>query len=151
MTGGGAYTTLAQVGVSTGAAVGTGTVSQSSLDGMLSVDTSTLENALNTNFSAVKSLFTNPTQTYATEGLGQRLDTILTGFTAPLTSGGYLEEGISGEQSTITQLQAQVTAWNARLAVKQQNYEAEFTAMETALSGTQSLSAELTGQIATLS
>lgn len=108
MANGGAYSALSEVGVSTGDAVGTGAISQASLDGMLTVDTTTFENALNTNFSAVQALFTNPTQDYESQGLGQRLDTILNQFTAPSASGGYLDDAIDGESSTITSLQDEV-------------------------------------------
>jgi len=148
--GGGAYSTLAQVGVSTGVAVGSGSVSQDSLNGMLVVDSGTFENALSSNFSAVKALFTNATNAYGTEGVGQRLNTILTQYTEPGAAGGYLDNAIAGTTSSITALQTQVTAWDQRLAVMQQNYETEFTNMETALEGTQSVGAELTSQIATL-
>ena len=150
ITGGGTFSTLSQVGVSTGAAVGTGAVSQDSLNGMLVVDSTTFANALSSNFSAVKALFTNATNKYGTEGVGQRLNSILTQYTEPGADGGYLENAIDGTTSSITTLQAQVTAWNQRLALVQQNYETEFTNMETALEQTQSVGSQLTSQIATL-
>jgi flagellar hook-associated protein 2 len=150
MSTGGAYSTLAQVGVSTGAAVGSGSISQDSLNGMLTVDAGTFSTALATNFDAVKALFTNATGKYATEGIGQRLDTILNQYTEPSSSGGYLANAIDGETSSITELQGEVSDWQQRLALKQQNYETEFTNMETALSQTQSVGAELSSQISSL-
>jgi flagellar hook-associated protein 2 len=148
---GGAYTSLAQVGLSTGAAVGSGSISQDSLDGKLTLDTTAFENALNTNFSAVKSLFTNATGSYTTEGLAQRLNGILTPMTSSSLLGGYLGSAISGETTTISELQSQVTDWDQRLALKQQMYETEFTNMETALSQAQSIGAQLSSQISGLS
>jgi flagellar hook-associated protein 2 len=151
MSNGGAFSTLAQVGVSTGVAVGTGSINQNSLDGMLTVDTATFENALNTNFDAVKSLFTNPTSDYQSQGLGQRLNTLLNSYTAPSSSGGYLNDQINGGASAVTNLQNEVANEQELLATKQQNYETEFTNMETALEGTQSLSSQLSSAITSLS
>jgi flagellar hook-associated protein 2 len=149
-TAGGAFSTLASVGVSTGDAVGSSAISQSSLDGLLTVDTGTFENALNSNFAAVQNLFTNPTTDYNTQGLGQRLDTILNQYTAPAAAGGYLAEQENDEGSQITDLQNSIANWQQILATKQQNYESEFTNMETALEGTQSVSAALTSDIGQL-
>jgi flagellar hook-associated protein 2 len=149
--GGGAFTALAEVGVSTGDPVGSGAISQSSLDGLLTVDTSTFEDALNSNFQSVQTLFTNPSSDYNSQGLGERLNTLLNSYTAPSVVGGYLNEQIAGEGSMITSLQDQVANWQQILATKQQNYETEFTNMESALEGTQSVSAQLTGDIGSLS
>jgi flagellar hook-associated protein 2 len=150
MQNGGQYTSLAQVGLSTGAAVGDGPLSQDSINGMLTVDTTTLETALNTNFDAVKSLFTNSTNNYSTEGLGQRLDGILQQYTNPSALGGYLSTEIDNETSTISDLQSQVADWDQRLALKQQMYQQEFTNMETALSQAQSIGSQLSSQISQL-
>lgn len=144
------YSSLAQVGLSTGAAVGTGNLSSDSIDGKMTVDTTAFTSALNTNFDQVKALFTNATNDYSTEGLGQRLDGILTPFTSSSALGGYLGTAVDNETSTITELQAQVTDWDQRLALKQQTLQAQFTAMETALSQSQSTSASLTQSIAQL-
>ena len=78
--------TLAQAGLSTGAAVGTGSISQSSLQGDLTLDTTALSTALTTNFSDVKNLFSNVTNTYNTEGLVQRLNGVLNGYVGPAGS-----------------------------------------------------------------
>ncbi len=150
ITGAGAFTSLAQVGLSTGAAVGTGSISQDSLDGKLTLDTTAFESALNTNFDSVKALFTNATGKYATEGLGQRLNGILNQYTEPAISGGYLNSAIDGQTTAITELQSQVTDWDARLALKQQMLQTEFTNMETALSQAQSVGSQLSSQIASL-
>jgi flagellar hook-associated protein 2 len=150
MSGGSTFKTLASVGLSTGAAAGNGAISQDSLDGKLTVDTNAFETSLNTNFDSVKALFTNATGKYATEGLGQRLNTILNQYTEPAISGGYLNQGIAGETNTITELQGQITDWDARLALKQQMLQTEFTNMETALSQAQSVGSQLSSQISSL-
>jgi flagellar hook-associated protein 2 len=144
------YTSLAQIGLSTGAAVGSGTLNDNSINGLLTVDTTTFENALNTNFTAVKALFTNATNSYTTEGLGQRLNGILSQYTLPSAAGGYLPSEIDNETNTIKDLQSQVSDWTQRLALKQTMYENEFTQMETALSQAQSVGSQLSSQIAQL-
>jgi flagellar hook-associated protein 2 len=141
------YSSLAQVGLSTGAAVGTGDLSSDAIDGKLTVDTTAFTTALTNNFDQVKALFTNATGSYSTEGLGQRLSGILTPFTSSSALGGYLSTEVDNETATITSLQSQVTDWDQRLALKQQTLQAQFTAMETALSQSQSTSASLTQSV----
>src|SRR5581483_11915966 len=105
--GGGTYTSLAQVGLSTGAAVGTGALSADSIAGKLTVDHGKLDAALAADFDAVKALFTN-----ATEGLGQRLAGILGPYTSSSLLGGYLDTKIDGETETVAELQRQVADWD---------------------------------------
>jgi flagellar hook-associated protein 2 len=144
------YQQLSQVGLSTGAAVGSGSLNSDAIDGKMTVDMTKFTTALNSNFDATKALFTNSTGQYATEGLGQRLQGIISPYTAPLALNGYLNTSIDSETSTIKDLQGQVNDWETRLAIKQQTLQAQFTAMETALSQTQSESASLTSAIAQL-
>jgi flagellar hook-associated protein 2 len=141
------YSSLAQVGLSTGAAVGTGDLNSDAIDGKLTVDTTAFTTALTTNFDQVKALFTNATGSYSTEGLGQRLSGILSPYTSSSALGGYLNTEVDNETNTIKTLQAQVTDWDQRLALKQQTLQAQFTAMETALSQSQSTSASLTQSV----
>jgi len=148
--GGGTYTSLAQVGLSTGAAVGTGALSADSIAGKLTVDHGKLDAALAADFDAVKALFTNATGSYATEGLGQRLAGILGPYTSSSLLGGYLDTKIDGETETVAELQRQVADWDERLALKQQLYERQFTAMESALAQAQAISAQLAAQIVQL-
>ena len=138
---------LSQVGVSTGATTGSGTVSQDAVDGKLALDAGKLTTMLQTRFSDAKALFTNATDDYSTEGVGQRLSDILD---SQLKTGGVLDSRISSEQSTIDLLGRQADDWNARLTTKEQQLRAQFTAMETALSQSQSLQAQLASQIAGL-
>ena len=144
------YSSLAQVGLSTGAAVGTGDLSSDSIDGKLTVDTTKFTDALTSNFDQVKALFTNATGSYSTEGLGQRLSGVLSPFTSSSALGGYLSTEVDQETSTIQELQTQVTDWDQRLALKQQTLQAQFVAMESALSQSQSTSAGLTQSISRL-
>jgi flagellar hook-associated protein 2 len=98
----------------------------------------------------VKALFTNVTGSYASEGLAQRLGGILTPWTASSASNGLLSSRIDGETRTITDLQGQSKDWDQRLALRQQMLQAQFTAMETALSQAQSQSGWLDSQMKSL-
>jgi flagellar hook-associated protein 2 len=141
---------LAQVGLSTGTATGGGPLSSDSIDGKLTIDTGKFSTALASNFGNVKALFTNVTGSYSSEGLAQRLDGVLKPWTASSASNGLLNLRIDGETKTLTDLQAQSTQWDQRLAIRQQTLQAQFTAMETALSQAQSQSSWLDGEIAKL-
>ena len=147
---GGQYTSLAQVGVSTGAAVGSGPLSEDAIHGVITIDEATLQHALTTNFDAVKSLFTHVGTGYASEGLGQRLNGILSRYTNPSALGGYLSTAADNESTTLKELLNQVADWDKRLALKQQMYQQEFSRMETALSQAQSIGSQLSSQISKL-
>jgi flagellar hook-associated protein 2 len=138
---------LGDVGLSTGKAVGTGTISQDSLEGKLSLDTDQLTSALASNFSAVKALFTNATGTTSTEGLTQRLDDIIN----PVANAtGSLASRITSEQSLISSYTSQIAAIEQRVTLHETALRAQFTAMETAVSQMQSTSSSLSGQISSL-
>ncbi|HEY1370790.1 MAG TPA: flagellar filament capping protein FliD [Gaiellaceae bacterium] len=142
--------TLSQVGLSTGATTGSGSIDQDAVDGKLSLDTDTLADQLSSNFAQVKSLFTNATSSYDTEGLGQRLSGIVDPWLTDATAGGILQSRIAGEDDTIKELKDQQSDWDQRLALKEQQYRAQFTALETALSQAQTQGQWLSGQIASL-
>jgi flagellar hook-associated protein 2 len=135
---------LSQIGISTGSAVGTGTISQSSLDGDLTVDTSALSSALTTNFTAVKQMFSNVTNTYSSEGLAQRLNGVVNRY---IGTNGIVNTEIAGEGSIISELQTEKADWDVRLAQKEQALRAQFTQMEVAMSQSQSQSSWLSAQI----
>jgi flagellar hook-associated protein 2 len=139
---------LSLVGISTGKTVGSGTLNQDAIDGRLSLDTDKLSDVLTDRFSEVKKLFTNITGTYATEGLAQRLDALIK---PQVQTGGVLAARISGSQSTIDDLKQRQTDIETRVALRETQLRAQFTAMETALSQSQSLMSQLSGQFAALS
>jgi flagellar hook-associated protein 2 len=142
------FTTLSQVGLSTGAAVGKGALNQNSIDGQLTLDASTLSSQLAASFQNVKNLFTNATGSYSNEGLAQRLNGILGSYTG---TNGILSGQITGESSLIASLNQQKADWDVRLQEKQQTLQTKFTAMETALSQLQSQGSWLSGQLSGLS
>jgi flagellar hook-associated protein 2 len=146
----GTMQSLVQAGLSTGKPTGTGSLSSDAIDGKLTLDTATFSSALTSNFSNVKALFTNVTGSYATEGLGQRLNDLIKPWTASSASNGLLNSRIDNETKTISDLQGQSANWDVRLQTRQQMLQAQFTAMEVALGKAQSQSAWLDGQIAQL-
>jgi flagellar hook-associated protein 2 len=139
---------LSLVGLSTGKSVGSGTINQDSLEGLLTLDTDKLSDVLTNRFSDVKKLFTNVTGTYASEGLAQRLDDLV----KPLVqTGGVLASRIDGSQTTINDLKQRQQDIETRVALRETQLRAQFTAMETALAQSQSLQSSLSGQFAALS
>ena len=139
---------LSLVGLSTGKTVGSGTINQDSIEGLLTLDSDKLSDMLTNRFSDVKKLFTNITGTYASEGLAQRLDDLIS---PQVRTGGILATRIAGEQTTIDDLKQRQSDIETRVALRETQLRNQFTAMETALSQSQSLQSQLAGQFAALS
>jgi flagellar hook-associated protein 2 len=135
---------MSSIGLGTGAAVGTGAISQQSLNGDLTLDTNALEKALSTNYSAVKQMFSNVTNTYSTEGMVQRLNGVLGGY---IGTGGVLNSAIASEGTLINELGDQKAMWDVRLNDKETALRTQYTNMETALSQAQSQGSWLASQI----
>jgi flagellar hook-associated protein 2 len=131
---------LGNIGLSTGAAVGSGTISQDSLEGKLTLDTTAFQSALASNFSGVKALFTTTTGSYSSEGLSQRMDDLINPQAGPL---GVLRTRITSEASLITSYASQVADIEQRVALHEQQLRTQFTAMETAVAQLQQTSASL--------
>ncbi|HET7172524.1 MAG TPA: flagellar filament capping protein FliD [Gaiellales bacterium] len=139
---------LSLAGLSTGKTVGSGTINQDSIEGLLTLDSDKLSDMLTNRFSDVKKLFTNVTGTYASEGLAQRLADLIT---PQVQTGGILATRIAGEQTTIDDLKQRQSDIETRVALRETQLRNQFTAMETALSQSQSLQSQLAGQFAALS
>jgi flagellar hook-associated protein 2 len=131
---------LGSVGLSTGKAVGSGTISQASLEGQLTLDTDKLTSALASNFSGVKALFTNATGTYSSEGLSQRMDDIIN---PQAGSNGILASRVTSEQSLVSSYSQQIADIEQRVTMQEANLRAQFTAMETAVAQLQASSSSL--------
>ncbi len=139
---------LGLVGLSTGKTVGGGTINQDSIEGLLTLDSDKLSDMLTNRFSDVKKLFTNVTGTYDSEGLAQRLDDLIR---PQVQTGGVLASRIDSQQSAINDLKQRQKDIETRVALRETQLRAQFTAMETALSQSQSLMSQLSGQFAALS
>ena len=131
---------LGNIGLSTGAAVGSGTISQDSLEGKLSLDTTKLQSMLASNFTGVKSLFSNPTGSFSSEGLSQRMDDLIN---PQAGVSGTLAGRITSEASLIQSYSQQIADIEQRVTMHEASLRAQFTAMETAVAQLQSSSSSL--------
>ena len=136
---GSAYGSLAALGIS----VGSG--------GDLSINNSTLANALSTNPAAVQSFFTGSTGTTdsaitsSSTGLAAQFSSFLTQVTG--TSGSVTEElaGLNSQLTANTSAQASV---NAQASALQAQLTAQYTALDAQMASISSLSSYMTQQIA---
>jgi flagellar hook-associated protein 2 len=133
---------LSDLGISTGDA--SGTINQDSVSGKLTLDTDKLANAIQTNPSGVRDLLAG---TGTVNGWSQRFGAIVDGVAGPT---GTLSSRISGEGDEVKELASSISDWNDRLTLRQTALQAQFTAMETALSQSQSQGQWLSGQLASL-
>jgi flagellar hook-associated protein 2 len=142
---------LAEVGLSTGKSTGTGALDQSAVKGQLTLDTAKLAEKLSSGFADVKQLFTNETSDYKTQGLQQRLDTLVDPWLhGNGTTGAILDARITSSDSIISSLKDREADLDVRLAAKEKSLRMQFTALETALAKAQSQGSWLAGQIASL-
>lgn len=131
-------TNMTDIGVSTGATTGSGTVSSSALAGDLTLNTSTLSAALASNPSGVQQLL---------EGWANSFSSLVNSAAEP---GGTIDLRVQGDSDQISDLGNQITDMQASLADQQTQLTNQFAALEAALSENQSESASLTQQLASL-
>jgi len=94
-------------------------------DGTLSVDSPTLNNALQNNFSAVQTLF------QTTTGVGQAIQKSLTALTNPAK--GALNVDMNGIANQVTDLNSQISDFQLQLQATQKQLTAEYTTINTTL------------------
>ncbi|HET6447890.1 MAG TPA: flagellar filament capping protein FliD, partial [Conexibacter sp.] len=133
---------LADLGVSTGSA--SATVSRDALAGKLEIDDDVLDAALANNPSGVRDLLAGPANA---GGWARAFETIVHNAD---TTGGTIDVRITGADAELKRLQQSMADMDDRLALKEQTLRAQFTAMETALSQSQTQSSWLQGQLAAL-
>lgn len=110
-------------------------------DGTLSLDTSKLASAFQSNASAVKNLFTGTT------GYATTLNTAINGYTS---SSGIIPTRMNSLNSTLTQLTQQQAALNTRMSTYQSQLQQQYTALDTLMSSLNNTSSYLTTQLAAL-
>ena len=96
-------------------------------DGTLSVDSTTLNNALQNNFSAVQNLF----QSTSPAGVGQTLQTALSALTNTIS--GPLAVDMSGISSETTDLNGQISDFQLQLQNTQTQLTSEYDTINTTL------------------
>jgi len=133
---------LADLGVSTGSA--SATVSRDALAGKLQLDDDVLDAALASNASGVRDLLAGPANV---GGWARAFERIVHDAD---TTGGTIDVRITGADAELKRLQRSMADMDDRLALKEQTLRARFTAMETALSQSQTQSSWLQGQLAAL-
>jgi flagellar hook-associated protein 2 len=131
----GSITSMADLGVTTGAA--SATINQDSLDGKLTLDETKLRGALDADPNAVKTLLGG---TSGTNGFAQAFGSILSSYQG---SGGLIQARITSATSDLTDLATKLTTFDARMDAKQALLQKQFTAMEQALSQSNSAGSSL--------
>ncbi len=129
---------LADMGITTGAAVGSSPYSQDSVDGKLTIDTTKLEAAIGSNPSGVKAMLQSWSDGFAT---------LVNGVAAPA---GTIDLRIQGDNSELGDLTNQIANLNDMLTQRQTALQAQFANLETALQQSQQQSNWLVSQIAQL-
>jgi flagellar hook-associated protein 2 len=94
-------------------------------NGTLSVNSTTLNNALQNNFSAVQNLF------QSTSGVGQALQTTIDSVSNPVT--GPMAVDMNGISSEITDLKSQISDFQKQLQNTQTQLLAEYNTINTTL------------------
>ena len=117
----------------------TGTTSQDAKDGKFALDETKFADALAADSGKVRDLFS---------AFSTGLDTFIKGQTG---SSGVLDQRDKSAASEIKRITDQVTRAETRLTAKEKRLKAQFAAMESALSQTQTQSAWLSGQLSALS
>jgi flagellar hook-associated protein 2 len=118
-----AFNLLSQIGVSTAS------------DGTLSVDTTTLDSALQSNAAAVQSMFSG------TGGFGTQLDTLLNSVAG---DGGTLDSETNGLQTDVSNINNQLSQLTAQSTQLTAQYNAEFNAMDNVVAAYKSTESLLT-------
>ncbi len=133
---------LLDIGISTGKGTGGASSAEGRL-GKLTIDDAKLDAAL-TDPLAVKAFFAGRG---AVEGFSAVVARLTDGF---LKADGPLETRIKGADTSLRRIRDQVADAEQRIEAKEKRYKAQFAAMEKAMGLSQSQSAWLSGQIASL-
>lgn len=124
------YSYLAQIGLSI------------QKDGSMSLDKTTFQTALQSDFNGVAQLFGNNDQGYA-----YRLNSLVDQF---VQTSGVLDAHTQGINALISSTQSSIDGWQTRLQQIQANYQQEFSAMDALVGTLQSTGNYLTQQLANI-
>lgn len=126
------YDSLAEIGISTGGAVGASTLNQDAIAGKLSFDEAKFNAAMDANNGAVKQMLGAVANF---DGMAQRFERIIDPYTQ---TAGTIDTRISGTGSEKTRIRSQIDAIDRRLERKELLLKAQFQAMESAMAKSQS-------------
>src|SRR4051794_37813107 len=143
-TGNSSYDEMAEIGISTGEAVGSGTLNQDAISGKLTFDQDKFMAALTADPQSVRKLIGGDT---TVTGFAQTFDNLLTPV---VQAQGTLDQEISDADSEYRSLADQLTDMEARMVQKQEMLKQQFTAMESAIQKSQAASSQVSGQLSAL-
>ncbi|MCL6440376.1 MAG: flagellar filament capping protein FliD, partial [Thermoleophilum sp.] len=133
---------LAEIGISTGATTGSGTINPNAVAGRLTFDEAKFDAALDADPLGVQKLVG---AVAGSDGFAQRLDTTLAAWAGP---GGVFDQRQTSISSEISTIQNRMAAIDRRLELREQQLRAQFTAMEEALQAVQAQGSWLQAQLA---
>jgi flagellar hook-associated protein 2 len=135
---------LAEIGISTGKAIGSGTLNQDSIAGKLTFDQAKFDEALAASVPNVRKLLGGDT---TVEGFGHALE----GLLGPMVNaGGTIDETIKIQDARKKSITDQIRRMDDMIARKQELLKRQFAAMESALASSQAQGSWLSGQLAAL-
>lgn len=129
---------LADIGISTGAPTGNGTPSQSAVEGQLTVNTAQLESAIQANPAGVEKML---------QSWSMGFQELVNANAAP---GGSMEARITGDTTQTTELSSRIANMNEMLAIRQKTLESEFAAMEKIMAQSKTQSSWLSAQLSSM-
>ncbi|HKN93319.1 MAG TPA: flagellar filament capping protein FliD [Thermoleophilaceae bacterium] len=137
---------LSEIGISTGDTTGDGTINQDSVSGKLTLDADKLDSMLDSNPDGVQKLLG---ATLGGNGFGQAFDALVAPELDPSNGDFASQQTQVGDE--LSDLANQISDMDDNLQQTQQRLQAQFAAMETALSSSQSQQQWLMGEISGLS
>ena len=143
-TGDTSYDEMSEIGVSTGGAVGGGTLNQDAISGKLTFDESKFTAAIAANPQSVRKLVGGDT---GVSGFAQAFDNLLTPV---VEAQGTLDQTISDADSEYRSLADRLTDMEALMTQKQELLKQQFTSMETAIQKSQAAASQVSGQLSAL-
>jgi flagellar hook-associated protein 2 len=136
-------TGLADIGIDVPKSTG-GAVTEDGKAGKLTVDTTKLSAALAADYTKIRDMFSG---VGATKGLA----TLVSDYVGSQTgTNGALTSRMASDDTTLKGFTDQITKLNSRMDTEQKRLKAQFAAMESALSASQTQQAWLTSQISSL-
>lgn len=131
---------LSELGITTGATTGSGTVSADSIAGKLTLDSAVLRTKLDTDPTGVKKLLGG---VVGTDGVAQRLEGLLDPYTQ---AGGTFDARVTSSTTKLATIADSLTRFDDRIASREDQLRKQFTALEVALQKNQDTLAQVTKQ-----
>lgn len=145
-TGNSSLDQLSELGISTGGAVGSGSLNQDAIAGKLTFDQDKFMTAVKSDPTSARKLLSGDS---SGPGFAQAFDDLLTPAVA--ASSGTLDQSISSAGDEYRQLSDQISSMDELLQQKQEMLKKQFADMEAAMQQSQAAAAQVSGQLAALS